>query len=206
MINEIKYKILHLNQIRPSLHQHSRSGKTSLVKEPYSNSNNVPRQIDKENRMSGIMYVKKIFCGKTSRSRLTLPSQTAQHESISDRSILISHDMLTRHGPLTLHVSLRSAIFSDPEKWICDGPCGVAFSSMSGTCRPLPANFLVAKQSTCVSVRNMQIVCQCGVRMQCAVGKGGSGLLYEYFFLFCKSSAKIHVEALTRIRVRSWQG
>ena len=26
----------------------------------------------------------------------------------------------------------------------CDWPRGVAFSSMSGTCRPLPANFLVA--------------------------------------------------------------
>ena len=34
--------------------------------------------------------------------------------------------------------------FSDPEMDPCDWPRGVAFSSMSGTCRPLPANFLVA--------------------------------------------------------------
>ena len=67
--------------------------------------------------------------------------------------------------------------FSDPEMDPCDWPRGVAFSSMSGTCRPLPANFLVAQQSTCVPVRNMQIVRQCGVRMQFAVGKGGIRLI-----------------------------
>ena len=55
-------------------------------------------------------------------------------------------------------------------------PRGVAFSSMSGTCRPLPANFLVAQQSICVPVRNMQIVRQCGVRTQFAV-EGGIRLI-----------------------------
>ena len=44
------------------------------------------------------------------------------------------------------------------------------------------SQFFGCVQSTCVPVRNMQIVRQCGVRMQFAVGKGVIRLIKNILF------------------------
>ena len=66
--------------------------------------------------------------------------------------------------------------FSDPEMDPCDWPLVLRFRAClerAGLCQPI----FWLRSSTCVPVRNMQIVRQCGVRMQFAVGKSGIRLI-----------------------------